>query len=195
MIPGRLARAATFDRRGQRLGVMSNQSESGRKQSTHDLIEPAGQESRVRETASSGEPGGTGAEGCRRGRGGNPITIEVIVYAPTAFFHCMHCELVWREAGAAPDFRREQLQSSIPEDLKEDYQRLSDWVRGLREIYGDQVRFRIVDAASLEGWWKSLRYGVRRYPAVIVDGKEKSIGPDFDRAEEIIRRRLGGGSA
>jgi hypothetical protein len=34
----------------------------------------------------------------------------------------------------------------------------------------------VVDAASIEGFYKSIKYGVRRYPAVIVDGRARFIG-------------------
>src|SRR5260370_7289785 len=46
----------------------------------------------------------------------NPVTIEVIAYAPVAFFHCMHRELLCRDSGARPSDRREQLDPSLPED-------------------------------------------------------------------------------
>jgi hypothetical protein len=119
------------------------------------------------------------------------LTVEVITFAPVAFFHCMHCESIWQHT----DVRvrdREQLATSLPEDLTLQYQQLSDWVRTMGETHGARVRFRIIDAVSVEGWMKSLRYGVRRYPAVIVGGKEKSVGTEFGRATEIIERRLGG---
>lgn len=116
-----------------------------------------------------------------------PITIDVIAYAPVAFFHCMHCEVVWHESGVRT---REQVDTSLPDDLKEQYQRLSDWVRAMVAAHGGRVRFRVVDAASVEGWMKSLWYGVRRYPAVIVDGNEASTGPEFEGASALIERRL-----
>lgn len=119
-----------------------------------------------------------------------PLTINVIAYAPVAFFHCTHCELVWQESGVGTRDRREQLDTSLPDDLKEQYQRLSDWVRRMVAAHGGLVRFRIIDAASVEGWMKSLRYGVRQYPAVIVDGNDTSVGPGFEDAGALIERRL-----
>jgi hypothetical protein len=119
-----------------------------------------------------------------------PITVEVLAYAPVAFFHCLHCELVWEQAGVGSSYRREQLESSIPDDLKQEYQRLSDWVRRMIEVYGSKLEFKIIDVASIEGWIKSLRYRVRTYPAVIVDRKEKTFGADWERAAELIERRL-----
>jgi hypothetical protein len=128
--------------------------------------------------------------GAARESPGSAVTIEVIAYAPAAFFHCMHCEVVWQASGLRTTDRREQLDSSLPEDLKAEYQRLSDWVRATLARHGERVRFRIVDAASVEGWCKSVWYRVRRYPAVIVDRKEKSVGPELERATALIERRL-----
>jgi hypothetical protein len=51
------------------------------------------------------------------------------------------------------------------------------------------LRFRIIDAASIEGWFKSLRHGLRQYPAIIVDG-EKAVGTELERATALIERRL-----
>jgi len=119
-----------------------------------------------------------------------PIKVEVIAYAPVAFFHCRHCELVWEPTGAGKPIHQEQLASSLPEDMKQEYQQLSDWVREMVAAYGERIAFRIVDAASLEGWWKSLRYRVRKYPAVIVDGEEKIIGSGcLEQASAVIRQR------
>ena len=123
-------------------------------------------------------------------KAGKPVKVELIAYAPVAFFHCKHCELVWDQAGAAKNIHAEQLASSLPEDLKQEYQQLSDWVREMVEAFGERITFRVIDAASLEGWWKSLRYRVRKYPAVIVDGEEKIIGSGrLEQATAAIRQR------
>ena len=122
-----------------------------------------------------------------------PVAVEVLAYAPAAFFHCMHCELIWRESGVRAKDRREQLETSLPEDLQRQYQQLSDWVHGMMEAHGPRLRFRIIDAASVEGWLKSLWYGVRRYPAVIIDAKETCIGTRFEDATALLERRLAAG--
>ena len=122
--------------------------------------------------------------------GQEAITVEVLAYAPTAFFHCRHCEVVWQQTGTGRALREEQLQASLPADLMQEYQELSDWVVRMAETYGSRLRVKVIDAASLEGWFKSLRYWVRRYPAVIVDGRTKFLGPDLERASELIRQRV-----
>ncbi len=119
-----------------------------------------------------------------------PIDIAVLAYAPVAFFHCQHCEVIWRESPARARDRREQLETSLPADLLAQYQAVSDWVRRTLAAHGDRVRFRIVDAASIEGWFMSVRHGVRRYPAVLVDGKLTVVGAPFERATALIEQRL-----
>ncbi|HVH67049.1 MAG TPA: DUF1525 domain-containing protein [Gemmatimonadales bacterium] len=118
------------------------------------------------------------------------ITVEVIAYAPVAFFHCTHCELIWQHTDVTRAVHREQLATSLPADLLDQYQQLSDWVHRMASVHGRRLQFRVVDAASVEGWVKSLRYGVRRYPAVIVDKRVQCTGPEFDRATALIEGRL-----
>ncbi len=124
-----------------------------------------------------------------------PLTVELFAYAPVAFFHCQHCELVWQHAGLSRGCRREQLASSLPDDLQEEYRQISDWVREMMAAYGDRITFRVIDAASIEGWFKSVRYGIHKFPAVVVDHKEKIAGLDFERAAATIRQRMARRSA
>lgn len=115
-----------------------------------------------------------------------PLLVEVLAYAPTQFFHCQHCEFIWHEAGAGERIHQEQLESSIPQDLQKEYADLSQWVRDTVETYGGRVVFKVIDAASMEGLLKSVRYGARRYPAFIINRAEKYIGTDFREAKRLI---------
>ncbi len=119
-----------------------------------------------------------------------PLLVEVIAYAPTAYYHCTHCEVAWRSAGGSNHTHEEQVQSSLPEDLAREYQAVSDWVRELFRIHCDRVAVKVIDAASLEGFYKSLRYSVRRYPAVIVDRQLRFGGGALQDAEKEIARLL-----
>src|SRR3990172_9035494 len=102
-----------------------------------------------------------------------PLLVEIVAYAPTAYYHCTHCEVIWKEAGFSEGLHEEQVKSALPPDLLQDYQAVSDWVRRLIKIHCDQVIIKVIDAASLEGVWKSARHGLGRYPAVIVGGQSK----------------------
>ncbi len=121
-----------------------------------------------------------------------PVMVEVIAYAPTQFFHCKHCEVVWKEADneGIKAFHEDAVQTSIPPELMKEYQNLSDWIVGAVERFNGQVVFKVIDAASFEGLLKSVRYGVRKYPAIIIDGKEKQIGADFEQAEKLIGKHV-----
>lgn len=118
------------------------------------------------------------------------VRVEVLAYAPTAFYHCQHCELTFQEVGVGQRIREEQLAVALPEDLLRDYQALSDWVRAVTDYYCGRVVVKVIDAASVEGFWKSLRYGVRRYPAVIVEGKETCRGTDWATIRRLVERYL-----
>jgi len=120
----------------------------------------------------------------------DPLFVEVIAYAPTAFYHCMHCEVAFREIGVTNQFHEEQVMSSLPDDLAMEYQELSDWIREVTREYCDRIAIRVIDAASVEGFIKSLRYGMRRYPALIIDHKTKFSGVGFEEASLAIAERL-----
>ena len=121
-----------------------------------------------------------------------PLTVEVIAYAPTQFFHCTHCEVLFQEAEVegVKKFHADAVETSMPPDMMQEYHNLSDWVLNAVERYNGRVVFKIIDAASIEGLLKSVRYGVRNYPAVIVNGKAKQTGVDFSRAESLIDQSL-----
>jgi hypothetical protein len=120
-----------------------------------------------------------------------PLLVEIIAYAPTAFYHCTHCEVAWREMGATNRIHEEQISSSLPEDLIKEYQIVSDWIRDMFRVHCDNVLLKVVDAASIEGFYKSLKYNARRYPAVIVDGRSRFIGSqNLSSASEEIARQV-----
>jgi hypothetical protein len=119
-----------------------------------------------------------------------PVQVEIVAYAPTAFYHCTHCEIVWDQTGFSRNVRAEQLKSGLPEDLARDYQAVSDWVRLMFSRHGQAVEVKVIDAASIEGFFKTARHRLRTFPAVIVDGRERFSGPDFSAADQAIANRL-----
>ena len=118
-----------------------------------------------------------------------PLLVEIIAYAPTAFYHCTHCEVAWREMGASNRIHEEQLESSLPKDLINEYQAISDWVQEAFRVHCDRILVKVIDAASLEGFYKSLKYNARHYPAIIVDQKARFMGSRTlqSAADEISR--------
>ena len=122
-----------------------------------------------------------------------PLLVEIIAYAPTAYYQCTHCEVAWREMGATNRVHEEQMESSLPKDLIKEYQAISDWVQEIFRVHCDRVMVKVIDAASLEGFYKSIKYNVRRYPAVIVDKKTRFTGSQTlqSAADEIARLLVG----
>lgn len=120
------------------------------------------------------------------------IRVDVITYAPTIFAHCQHCEVVFGRTSIGERVHREQARESLPDDLRADFAALADWVHSLLDRHGRRIDVRVVDAASIEGFWKSLRYGTRTYPAVVIDRRDRFVGTDVSLAEAEIERKVAG---
>lgn len=124
------------------------------------------------------------------GSGPDSLLVEIVAYAPTAYSQCTHCEIVGHAAGVSNSLHNEQLGSSLPPDLALDFRRVSDWASAMVKAYRDRLTIRVIDAASMEGFYKRLRHRIRRYPAVIVGGKKEPEDDRFSDAEESIARIL-----
>jgi hypothetical protein len=124
-----------------------------------------------------------------------PVEIEIVTYAPTVFYHCQHCEIAFGRTSVGESIHREQARESLPDDLREQFQDVSNWVHELAERWGGRIRVKVIDAASIEGVLKSLRYRVRKYPAVIVAGTEKQVGTDFQALTPVIEKHVAAASA
>ena len=120
-----------------------------------------------------------------------PLLVEIIAYAPTAYYHCTHCEVAWREMGANNRIHEEQMESSLPEELIKEYETVSNWVKDVFREHCDNILLKVIDAASIEGFYKSLRYHARSYPAVIVNGTARFLGIQMlSAASEEIAHQL-----
>lgn len=119
------------------------------------------------------------------------MQVEILTYAPTEFYHCQHCEVVWDSVGFGQRVRAEQRRAGLPADLQAEFTAIADWAASAHERYGDRLRIKVVDVASVEGVIASLRHRARRFPAFVVDGKERILGFDPERLDAAIERRLG----
>ncbi len=97
--------------------------------------------------------------------------------------------MTWQVAGLGRKVHREQIESGLPEDLAAEFHSLSEWATGLPQRYGPRVTVRLVDAASIEGFFKSLFRRLHRYPAFVVDGRTY-VGSDFSRVDHLISESL-----
>ena len=97
--------------------------------------------------------------------------------------------MTWQVAGLGQKVHREQLESGLPDDLAAEFHALSDWAHGLRERFGSRVAVRLIDVASIEGFFKALVRRLNRYPAFMVDGR-RYVGRDFTRVDALISESL-----
>jgi hypothetical protein len=128
------------------------------------------------------------------GIGGVPVVdrldVQIITYAPTVFYHCQHCEVTFSEAGLGDRVHREQAANSLPDDLRSEFEELTLGLHDLAMRFGDRLRLRLIDAASLEGFIKSVRWRIGRYPAVVIDGKKAAAGSDVKDLVQLVGARL-----
>jgi hypothetical protein len=96
--------------------------------------------------------------------------------------------------GIRQKVQREMAETGLPDDLKQDFHALSEWAGTLPARFGTRVAVRLIDAASIEGFFKSLVRRFRRYPAFTVEGR-RYVGSDFERVDALIAERLRGGKA
>lgn len=120
----------------------------------------------------------------------NPVMVEVVAYAPTGFYHCTHCEIIFKEQGIGDKIHAEQLQSAMPDEIMRDYAQVSRWVNRLVDRFGDKVAVKVIDAASIEGVWKAVRHGLRHYPVVVIAGTAKVDLADEQAADAAVARHV-----
>ena len=80
--------------------------------------------------------------------------------------------------------------NDYPEDLKEEYLFLSNWIRELAQKYREKILIKVIDVQSLLGFYKSLRYGARQYPTFIVNKKAKYTGKEKTRLDALLKEYL-----
>ena len=86
--------------------------------------------------------------------------------------------------------RDKQILNDYPEDLKEDYLFLSNWIRELSQQYRENILIKVIDVQSLQGVLKSIRHGIFRYPTFIIDKKKKYTGKDKGRLNAILQEHF-----
>ena len=85
--------------------------------------------------------------------------------------------------------QRELMDSALPEDLQTEFHQLSEWAHTLPGKFASRVDVRLIDVASIEGFFKSLFRRFWRYPAFAVEG-QRYVGSDFSRVDALISQVL-----
>jgi hypothetical protein len=119
------------------------------------------------------------------------VQVEVLAYAPTEFYHCGHCEIVWQGVGLGQRIREDQRNTALPPDLQAEYEAIAEWLAQASQQYGRRLHVTVVDAASVEGVIKALRYRTRRFPTFIVDGNEQIVGFQRERLDAALAVHAG----
>jgi hypothetical protein len=88
------------------------------------------------------------------------------------------------------DKKDNQDLNEYPEDIKEDYLFLSSWIKELSTRYREKILIKVIDAQSLQGFVKSIRYRAFRYPAFIIDRKKKYTGKDKVELDALLQEHL-----
>jgi hypothetical protein len=117
-----------------------------------------------------------------------PVILEVISLVPGLFKFCSPCELASQRAGL--NQVRDQVDlNEYPNDLKEDYFYLSQWIKEISEKYRGEILIQVIDAQSLQGFYKSVRHLAFRHPTFIVNGRKTYSGKDKGVLDSLIRRQ------
>lgn len=118
-----------------------------------------------------------------------PLDVEVVTHVTGSMDHCSSCQVFIDGVGVGGQVHQQDM-DSYPEDFIRDWQNISDWVFELADAFPGQLVIRITDAQSMQGLWKSLTKGVRKYPTFIINGEEKYHGWDHDRLNQLIQNQL-----
>jgi len=115
-----------------------------------------------------------------------PVQIDVFYPVPGGWGMCTTCEMMMAQAnlGQAP---QERGLDEYPPEWKEEFRRLSTTIFTLADHFQEQVQIRVWDPRSLQGLLRSIRHGVRRYPAFIINGHDKILGWDTNQLEQHIQ--------
>jgi hypothetical protein len=118
-----------------------------------------------------------------------PILLEIVSKVLTTFDQCRHCEIFFDQAGLNKKFHQNEM-NEYPPDLKEEYVKLSDWIRELRRLYKHRLLIKLIDIQSPLGIYKALRHRIRAYPTFIIEGKETYAGWDKNHLEDLLDRYI-----
>ncbi len=114
-----------------------------------------------------------------------PILLEIVSQVLTTFDRCRQCEFLFDQAGLTQKFHQNEM-NEYPSDLKEEYVKLSDWIRELRRLYKYRLFIKLIDIQSPLGIYKALRHRIRSYPTFIVEKKEIYTGWDKSKLEGLL---------
>lgn len=123
--------------------------------------------------------------GRARRKGKEAVSVEVVTVMPVALSNCPSCKLIFCESGVEKEVNREIL-GEYPAKMKESLSRLSDIIRQLSDIYGEQINISFINAQSFAGIYRSLVHRTRTYPAFIIEKTDVYAGLELPEIRRII---------
>jgi|YelNatPaOPRAMG01_1025707.scaffolds.fasta_scaffold105537_1 hypothetical protein len=118
-----------------------------------------------------------------------PILLEVITKMITSFDLCIPCKVLLYNSGFKSHFHQKDYEQ-YPLDLKEEMARLTEWLCELNRLYKHRINIKLIDANSLLGIFKSLRFRIFSHPSFIIEKKETYSGWNKQRLEDIIDKYI-----
>ena len=118
-----------------------------------------------------------------------PILLEIVTRVTTSCNLCLRCAIVFGEVGLQKAFNQKAM-DDFPHDLREEFIDLSNWIRELTRLYRHRLRVRLINAQSPLGVYKCLRHWIQKYPAFIIERREKFVGWDRDRLESLLDKSI-----
>ncbi|HEY9076381.1 MAG TPA: hypothetical protein VIO61_07545 [Anaerolineaceae bacterium] len=119
----------------------------------------------------------------------SPTLIEVLAPFPEGWGICLTCEAFIAQAKIAKH-PQERGMEAFPRDWQADFERLSDFILALSVDYGDAIRLVLYDPRSIQGMWRAIRHGARRYPAFLVKGRGKVVGLDRVALDALLQPEM-----
>ena len=104
---------------------------------------------------------------------------------PVMLSNCPSCALVFHESGVENEVNKEIL-GEYPVEMRESFDKLSDVIRQLADIYREQINISFINAQSLAGIYKSLVHRARTYPAFIIGKTDAYAGLELPEIRRII---------
>jgi len=117
-----------------------------------------------------------------------PLYVEVITRVLTISGSTSPLEVLLSDVAGSKDANNQVNQ--YPQEMKDEYLRLSDWIRALADRYRQDILIKIIDAQTPLGLYKAVRYRFRKTPTFIVNGRHKYTGWDEQRLETILNWHL-----
>jgi hypothetical protein len=117
-----------------------------------------------------------------------PIVLDVISLVPGLYKFCPPCELASQGAGLKQVRDRAEL-NEYPEDVKNDYLYLSQWIKEISEKYQGRISIRLIDAQSFQGFFKCVRHLAFRHPTFIVNGRKTYSGKNKSVLDSLIHQQ------